>query len=178
MNYAALNPEYLRTLPVAVNGSQSPALQLGSFSGNCPSYTSTYNQLGTDIYCSLYMLQFRGYFYAGQSGLYTISFNQQIDDVAFIWVGNATRIRSDYSAANADIISYKGGVGGTHAAIAGEYVPFRVAYAQATGPWSFGVSITAPDGTPILGPSGSTRDLVRYSCDGTAPPYLPWGNEV
>jgi hypothetical protein len=62
---------------------------------------------------------------------------------------------------------------------AGEWVPIRVMWGNVGGDGLFGISITAPDGTEIVGSDiASSLYLVQYSCDGTSPPYQPWNQET
>ena len=61
----------------------------------------------------------------------------------------------------------------------GDYVPFRFNYLQDTGPYLFGTTVTAPDGTIVVDSATPFNPgVVRYSCDGTsAPPFPPFGHE-
>lgn len=62
----------------------------------------------------------------------------------------------------------------------GQYYALRIVYANAQTNAAERMSITAPDGTVILGvDSVANPYVVQYSCDGvTAPPYPPFGQET
>lgn len=53
-------------------------------------------------------------------------------------------------------------------------------FGQGTGPFSWDIEVTAPDGTTILGFSTATNEyLVQDSCDGVlATAYPPLGHET
>jgi hypothetical protein len=65
---------------------------------------------------------------------------------------------------------------------AAEWVPIRVMWGNVGGNGAFGISITAPDGTEIVGSDmASSQYLVQYSCDQINypyPQYQPWNQET
>lgn len=169
------------TTPVVLGTTGST----GGFGGGCASSSSTFNLYGYTERCSLFTLNYRGYLYAGQTGTFTFTISSA-DDLALVWAG--ANAYSGWTRANAllDVTYTKlgnlpgGTISGTYAAIAGEYIPMRIVFAQGGGPFGFVATVTAPDGTVILdGGSSTNRFLVQYSCDGAmaAPPYAPFGQE-
>ncbi len=64
--------------------------------------------------------------------------------------------------------------------VEGQYYPLRIIFAQAQGAATFGMNVTAPDGTAILDSNTQNSPyIVQNSCDGvTAPGYSPYGRET
>ncbi|KAL3421644.1 cell surface parotein [Phlyctema vagabunda] len=127
----------------------------------------------------------RGYLFAKQSGTY--SFNMPTsDDITMLWVGS-NAYGPSYTRASANIVQlYNSSAGAAPPFVyslyldQGQYVPFRVLWAN----WLYGAglsfTISAPDGTVITnGTSGYTTPyLVQFSCDGTTAKRWPsWGAE-
>ncbi|KAF3765401.1 hypothetical protein M406DRAFT_54432, partial [Cryphonectria parasitica EP155] len=80
-----------------------------------------------------------------------------------MWVGNEQIEYSGYTGNNANVVSNTGNTVAVNAN-QGQYIPLRFAFAQATGPYAFGVTIQAPDGSTILDGSGNTANLIQFSC--------------
>jgi hypothetical protein len=157
-----------------------------------PSYTSTtsYIFLDTDgntdvsIYGSTQTfdvtytaLNHRGYIYAEVTGDYTYT-SPEADDILFFWGG--PKAVSGWNESNADATDYYCGPGTTFTAslLSGQYYPFRIVYANAEAVALENITITAPDGTVILGATSvGSPYIVQYSCDGTsAPPFPAFGH--
>lgn len=127
-----------------------------------------------------WVLDHKGYIYAEISGAYTFQV-QNTDDEIYFWIG--PNAYSGWTAANADLYSSLGGPGETvtFELVEGNYYPIRIAYGNTGGgPAIEDLSITAPDGTVILGSStAGSPYVVQYSCDGTtAPQFSAWGSET
>jgi hypothetical protein len=62
----------------------------------------------------------------------------------------------------------------------GQYYALRVVFANAQTGSNEAMSVKAPDGTVILGPSSVPNPyIVQYSCNGAeAPPQPPFGQET
>jgi hypothetical protein len=178
--YSQFNPTYFKSLAPTVLGVAGSA---GGIGGSCASSSSTFNFYGYTENCNNIALNYRGYLYAGQTGTFTFSITSA-DDIVLVWAGQAAY--SGWTRANAlldvtypELGSGTGGIVGTYAATAGQYIPLRILFSQGDGPFAFGVQITAPDGTVVLSASSSSSDyLVQNSCDGTtAPAYAAFGSE-
>lgn len=158
-----------------------------------PSYTSTTPYIFLDstgatdvsIYSSTQTfdvtyiaLNHRGYIYAEISGDYTFT-SSEADDLLFFWSG--PKAFSGWTESNADATDYYCGPGATFTVslLAGQYYPFRIVYVNAESNAYENITITAPDGTVILGAtSKGSPYIVQYSCDGTsAPPFPAFGHE-
>ncbi|KAJ5807814.1 hypothetical protein N7474_009083 [Penicillium riverlandense] len=158
-----------------------------------PPYTSTtsYIFLESDgsTYISIYgsttefetqyiALNHRGYIYAEVSGDYTFT-SPGVDDIIFFWSG--PKAVSGWTESNADATNYYCGPGASFnmPLLSGQYYPFRIVYANAETNSFENITITAPDGTVILGAtSPASPYIVQYSCDGTsAPPFPAFGDE-
>jgi GLEYA domain len=125
----------------------------------------------------------RGYVFAKEDGDYTFTFSLT-DNISLLWVGS--NAYSGYTRANANIVQHWLGTGGgvpkTYKTTfqAGKYYPIRVLFGNGGGPGYFGLRLTAPDGTVIIGDGAPAESpyLVQYSCDKTsAPRFPPFGNE-
>ena len=69
-----------------------------------------------------------------------------------------------------------------YAMTAGQYYPFRMVFGQAQGAAVFNVSLTAPNGALVAGPSSTyTPDVLQFGCGNDynkAPAFSGWGNEA
>ena len=124
----------------------------------------------------------RGYIFAQQTGDYTFTFPTS-DEITLLWVG--PNAYSGWTRENANVAQTWDGTGTntkTYSAsfVKGKYYPIRILWANSMGPGSFKTSLTAPDGSTILGPEvASSPVLVQFSCDSTtAPPFPAWGSET
>ncbi|KAJ5921025.1 hypothetical protein N7466_009351 [Penicillium verhagenii] len=159
-----------------------------------PSYTSTTTYLfldstgstdisiygSTETFETTYIaLNHRGYIYAEVSGNYVFN-SPSVDDIIFFWGG--PKAFSGWDESNADATDYYCGPAATFTAplLSGQYYPFRIVYANAQTNSLENITITAPDGTVILGSSTTGSPyIVQYSCDGTsAPPFPAFGQET
>ena len=127
-----------------------------------------------------FTLDHRGYILAPQSGIYNFRFVNTIDDIGLIWLGPAAY--SGWNRGNAAaVLAYQttGSMAATWMANAGDYIPFRVMYANAQGVAVLNFSVNAPDGTILIdGGTRLTDNVIQFSCDQTtAPPFPAWGSE-
>lgn len=129
---------------------------------------------------NFFVLNHRGYIYAQQTGNYTFNVGD-VDDSVYIWVGSLAY--SGWTGANANLFVTIGETKTGSLTISlneGQYYALRIVFAQAQGPATFTVEVTAPDGSVFLSDSSTASPyLVQYSCDGTtAPQYAPFGQET
>ncbi|KAI0840888.1 GLEYA domain-containing protein [Hypoxylon sp. FL0890] len=166
--YSTFNPEVYKT---ETPGFQSVITSLGGVSNADISFYGSDLWTNTDFY----VIDHRGYLFAPQTGAYTISATG-VDDAVFVWYGETAV--SGWSRANdallvtTDSPNQSGSIPVT--LNAGDYLPFRIMYAQAQGGAEFQLSITAPDGTVISNTAG-TPYLLQFPCGGQ--PYPAWGSE-
>jgi hypothetical protein len=130
-------------------------------------------------------LNHRGYLFAASTGTYTFTFTK-VDENLFMWYGDAAL--SGWTKANAASIVYYSSSGyGTGTvtinAYAGQYIPIRIVWSNASTNGAFLISVSRPDGTVIFTSGGTglgSGQLVRYSCDATTAPAFPYrfGAEV
>lgn len=140
------------------------------------------------------MVNHKGYLYVTVTGPYNFA-NVVADDFVFFWLGDKAMV--DWTSSNADS-KIQGGFYQPYYSksvdlVAGQYVPFRVVYDNASNGGSLQFDINALDGTYInVSPTsfgtrpssgGFAREglFQRYSCDftttGVAPPFPVWGRE-
>jgi hypothetical protein len=148
------------------------------FAAECPNPDSEFTLFDATESCLYFFVDYRGYIYAGQTGSYTFTISS-VDDNMFIWAG--PEAYSGWTHANT-VTALSGAVSGTATgnfnAVRGDYIPVRIVWSQANGPYYFGVQVTAPDGTMVLDETDSSL-VVQFSCDGTtAPPYESYGQET
>ena len=126
-------------------------------------------------------LNHRGYIFVQQSGDYTFTI-PAADDIVLLWVGPAAY--SGYNRTNANLVqTYPGSTTVTYKGkfSQGDYVPFRIMWANGSGVGNFKFELKAPDGTVIVssGAGNESTYLVQYSCDGTTGPrFPPFGSET
>lgn len=154
---------------------------IGGFSGTASAdsaYVPFYNS-AVAFNQSYFVLNHRWYLHAPSTGTYTVSI-PAVNDIAFLYAGN--NAYSNYSRASSNSTATASApVTYTLQATEGEYVPMRLIYAQATDAYSLGFTLTAPDGTVLLGPSSAaSAAVVQYGCNGyagDAPPFPAFGSE-
>ncbi|KAI4728672.1 hypothetical protein E4T49_03498 [Aureobasidium sp. EXF-10728] len=125
-----------------------------------------------------FILNHRGYIFAQVAGTYTFTIGNP-DDIVFLWLGETSK--SGWNKGNANAVAsiaretgYRNFASTQYTLEAGEYLPFRIFFGQQNGPALFTFSITAPDGTVILGNNTPQSDaIVQFSCDGTTAPQFP-----
>lgn len=140
-----------------------------SIYGSSQTFKSTY-----------FALNHRGYIYAEVSGAYTFN-SSYVDDILFFWYNSSAY--SGWDESNAGVVQWCGREeNATYSVnlLSGQYYPIRLVYANAETNSYESITITAPDGTVLLGPDTTgTPNIVGYSCDGTsAPMYPPFGQET
>lgn len=128
-------------------------------------------------------LNHRGYIYAVEGGTYTFT-SLHADEIVLYWLGplaydgwtrpNAVLEDAWSSPNSGDLITY------TADLQQGQYYALRLVYANAQTNSAERISVTAPDGTVILGANSVENPyIVQYSCDGvSATPYPPFGQET
>lgn len=187
-----VNPDQQANVPGTSYSTFDPALLKTS----TPTYTSTTTYMtlsGTgafpiQIYGSpgtftsdYFALNHRGYIHALQGGQYTFT-SDHSDEIVLYWIGPKaytgwTRANADledavFSPTSGQLISF------TMELQEGQYYALRVVFANAQTGSNEAMSVTAPDGTVILGPNSVPNPyIVQFSCN-AAPPYLPFGQET
>jgi hypothetical protein len=179
--YSSFNPAYLKSTTPVVSGTTGAA---GGIGGGCDSPSATFSFYGYTEECSYFTLHYRGYLFADQTGTFTFQISGA-DDLVLVWAG--ANAYSHWTRSNALLdVTYQrleslpgGTLSRTYAAVAGEYIPMRIVFAQGGGPFGFNIAVTAPDGSVVLSAGSATNKfLVQNSCDGTsAPPFAPLGQE-
>lgn len=114
----------------------------------------------------------RGFLYARTAGIYTFT-STNPDDIILLWVGqNAV---SGFTRANANIVKSYPATTTTYtvAAVVGQYIPFRVQWANGGVPGFLGFQITNPANQVLINNAGST-DIVTGACDGSTPVFPQW----
>lgn len=177
-SYSSFDPSLLKTLtPTYTSTTTYMAL-----SGDGGSPLHIYGSPGT-FTPDYFALNHRGYIHALQGGQYTFT-SLLADEIVLYWIGPKaysgwTRADADledawYSPTSGQLISF------TKELQAGQYYALRIVYANAQTGSNEAISVTAPDGTVILGPNSVPNPyIVQYSCNGAeAPAYPPFGQET
>lgn len=177
-SYSSFDPTFLKTLtPTYINTTTYMTLSgTGAFPiqiyGSPGTFTSDY-----------FALNHRGYIHALQGGQYTFT-SDHSDEIVLYWIG--PKAYSGWTRANADledaVFSPTSGqlISFTMELQEGQYYPLRIIFANAQTGSNEAMSVTAPDGTVILGPNSVPNPyIVQYSCNGAeAPAYQPFGQET
>ncbi|SMR54808.1 unnamed protein product [Zymoseptoria tritici ST99CH_3D1] len=112
-----------------------------------------------------------GYIYARVSGEYVFNFGIP-DDRAMLWIGD--KAVSGWDESNADIDAKLGDESPKEfrkQLTKGQYYPIRIVWAQGDGDADFKPAILDPQGNILLSAKSDTSPfVVRYSCNGSAPP--------
>ncbi|WYZ35421.1 hypothetical protein EsH8_X_000068 [Colletotrichum jinshuiense] len=141
---------------------------------------------GLGLACSA--LMHRGYIKPTMTGTHIIYIDYP-DDLAHIWVGGEA-LSGTFSASNSQVYGrwpddgpwedfvpyYSFEVSDISA-----YIPFRVFWADRSGPGSLRVTILDGNGTTIIGENSQRSPSIVTSCDGPespAPAWLEWSSEV
>lgn len=143
-------------------------------SSNATLYNSTYSFSSTN-----FALNHRGYFYAPKTGNYTIS-TPSVDDILYVWIGFNAYLgwQANNAVLTSSLLAHSANV--TFPATAGNYIPIRLVYGQATGSAGLRLSITGPDNLVILNSTQPSDYLIQYGCRRVAkvaPRYLDFGAE-
>lgn len=177
------------------NGTASTVSMSGSCGGTFTAGSWVTSANSTTFPCTAFSVNFRGkscdqhriptakltvpkrtgYLYVPSSGTWNFAFNN-VDDAALLWVGSTAK--SGWTKANANINAYFG-YGGLSSTdnfynidlTAGQYIPFRVVYAQAVGGFGVSFQITGPGNNlifPVSAGTAPTCYVQQYSCDGNA----------
>lgn len=131
---------------------------------------------------SNYVVDYKGYLYAPQTGNYSFFFDY-VDDLAFIYLGPAAY--TGWNLTNYNYTAYWGTTNpGTFTAslVQGQYMALHVPYGQGDNAGGFGFDIVGPDGSYVMtAMSGLVASpyVVWHSCDNTTAPAFPvWGSET
>lgn len=174
---------YFKRATPAVSGVTTAGVY---FDYDCQGYGDVMDIYGTSETCQNFILSYRGYIFADQIGIYTITIPANADDRAWVWTGSIAY--AGWNNNNEKVEASFGGYATTASNTAsyavtraGQYIPYRVILAQDTGPMVLSIQITAPDGTVLMSPDGSvsnSNNLVRFSCDGSTPAFQAFGSEA
>lgn len=179
-----VNPAYFKTITPKVTDVGEAGIYRTTVAAGC----TTFSFYGSTLSCNYYYMTYRGYIYATQVGVYSITFPSGIDDRGWIWMG--PNAYSGYNGTNYIVEGSYSGLVVTSSLTAsftatqvGQYIPWRIAFAQKTYGVTFTAVITAPDGTVLVSGSNTktigNNNMVRYSCDGTtAPKFAAFGAET
>lgn len=118
-----------------------------------------YGQLLTPTY---YSLDHRGYIFAPYNGIYTVTFSNVDDQVAF-WYGDTAK--TGWTLNNADL---RGAGTIDLTLIKGQYLPIRVVYWNGPGGGTLSWTVRDPYGAVMISSGEFSPVLLRYSCDRTA----------
>jgi len=144
---------------------------------------SIYNSPPVDE--SYLTINHRGYVFAQETGLYTFS-TPRSDDITIVWIGSIAY--SGWNRQNANIVQpYVSDSNGGATPVSysvlltqGQYYALRIVFGNAQENAAFALTITAPDGSLIIGEDTTASPyLVQYSCDLTSAPIYPaFGQET
>lgn len=175
-NYSAFDPTAIKT--------ETPVYQaVTTETGLVADGTSPISIYGSNMTfpATYFVLNHRGYIHAVAGGTYAFT-SVNVDDIILVWIGEDAY--AGWTRDNADLVQVHSTNGGTRLVTRdleeGEYYALRIVYANAQEAVLEDFSITAPNGTVVLGPgTGASPYIVQYSCDGVAaPPYPPFGQET
>lgn len=177
-DFPAMNVDFFKTAPPE-NGTPGVTNVIGFSNGDPSNQISIYGQppMRTDFFA----INHRGYLFARQSGEYTF-YTPATDEITLFWIGG--KAYSGFERDNADIDQQYIGSGGIPITFkvtlsVGQYYPIRILYANAQGYSALSFTVVAPDGTTIVSSNSDPSPyLVQFSCDGTAPPFPPFGQET
>lgn len=176
-SYSSFDPTLLKTQDPTYTNTTTYVTEYGSGSpiniyGSPDTFTSTY-----------FALNHRGYIYALEGGTYTFT-SYDADEIVLYWIGskaysgwtrdNADLVDAWYSLTSGQSLSF------TEELQEGQYYALRIVYANAQTNSRESISVTAPDGTVILGPNSVPNQyIIQYTCAETgAPPYPAFGQET
>ncbi|OBT38514.1 hypothetical protein VE00_11164 [Pseudogymnoascus sp. WSF 3629] len=177
-SYSSFDPSLLKTLTPTYTSTTTYMTLSGT--GALPIHI--YGSPGT-FTPDYFALNHRGYIHALQGGQYTFT-SLYADEIVLYWIGPKaysgwTRADADledawFSPTSGQLISF------TKELQEGQYYALRVVFANAQTHSNEAMSVTAPDGTVILGPNSVPNPyIVQYSCNGAeAPRYPPFGQET
>ncbi|KFY89080.1 hypothetical protein V500_05956 [Pseudogymnoascus sp. VKM F-4518 (FW-2643)] len=176
--YSAFDPTLLKTLTPMYTSTTTAMTVYGD--GTAPIHIYGSPETFPSTY---FALNHRGYIHAVQGGTYTFT-SQNSDEIVLYWIGS--KAYSGWTRANADlddaIYSPRRGqlITFTIELQEGHYYALRIVFANAQIHAFENISVTAPDGTVILGPESVPNPyIVQYACnEAEAPPYPPFGKET
>ncbi|KAL8684716.1 MAG: hypothetical protein Q9218_008170 [Villophora microphyllina] len=175
--YSNFNPDFYKTQTPTVQGTTSTVGGI-QYDGQGTSNVYGTTPAQSEVY---FALNHQGYIFAKQTGIYTLTASK-VDDTVFVWLG--PNAQSGWQRANENLLAtvtngqYGSGVT-TRFLNEGDYLPFRIVFAQAQTGAAFAFSVTAPDRNVFLSSTTPNSPYVmRYSCDSpAAPAYPPFGQE-
>ncbi|KAM3547594.1 hypothetical protein MY1884_009511 [Beauveria asiatica] len=122
---------------------------------------------------------YRGFLFACQDGRYRFN-SPYSDDITIMWFGD--KAYQNYTRGNADIIQFFYGDNRPKNIYrdlkAGTYYPIRVLWGNTGGASDLSLRIYGPNGEDVSGADQSGEHfLTTEACDGSYPPFRPWGKE-
>ncbi|KAK8150498.1 hypothetical protein G3M48_001706 [Beauveria asiatica] len=122
---------------------------------------------------------YRGFLFACQDGRYRFN-SPYSDDITIMWFGD--KAYQNYTRGNADIIQFFYGDNRPKNIYrdlkAGTYYPIRVLWGNTGGASDLSLRIYGPNGEDVSGADQSGEHfLTTEACDGSYPPFPPWGKE-
>jgi len=180
-SYPAFDPSYFQRAAAETAGLSTTLSYLAA--GIKGETVCAYGSI-TTVPASKFVIDHKAYLYGAEAGTYTFT-SYNADDYTGLWTGSfATR---DYTRQNEvfEHLYYNGHQSVKSYTVTlrqGQYMPFRLMYANGGGAAVLNYTITAPSGRVVV--SDSTRDTAPYvvqsSCDGSqiTPAFKPWGAEI
>ncbi|EJP61205.1 uncharacterized protein BBA_09863 [Beauveria bassiana ARSEF 2860] len=122
---------------------------------------------------------YRGFLFVCQDGRYRFN-SPYSDDITIMWFGE--KAYQNYTRGNADIIQFFYGDNKPKNIYrdlkAGTYYPIRVLWGNTGGASYLSLRIYGPNGEDVSGADQSGEHyLTTEACDGSYPPFPPWGKE-
>ncbi|KAI9650011.1 hypothetical protein NHQ30_000024 [Ciborinia camelliae] len=173
------------TNPTFNSGYGYPQFDVTTFNGKNPIYNGTSTQTGfpntaPGSNATLYpgapsrsveqlAIVHTGFVYARKAGTYTFTITDS-NDIVMGWIGS--NAYSAYSANNTDLLTAYFGISGAVMTVsrtltAGQFLPFRVLYANGVGNAVFGFTIQGPDSTLLSPTIASAKDIITTPPSGT-----------
>ncbi|KAK6527452.1 hypothetical protein TWF694_004441 [Orbilia ellipsospora] len=171
LNFTSYNPEYFSTqIPYGTENSNIVGFIA---SGSKP-------QGFTPTTANVYAIQYRGYFFAPRTALYTFNVSS-VHDILLIWTGD--NAYTGFTKQNADAIALRNGTTtGSFQMIynitAGTLFPFRLQFADGGGGGGFDFNIKDDIGILYVKDYTASNYLVAFGCDGIVPSFPDWGAET
>jgi len=184
-SFPEFDPSYFQKAPNAgtgvtnVIGYQNTANNYGNY-GSLNIYKTK-----SSLSAQQFTIAHRAYLVGVEAGTYTFTATNS-DDFTGLWTGtyavrDYTRANSRFEQVYSDHAN-KGVKTYTITLKQGQYVPFRIMYANGGGPANLDYKITSPSGKVVLGCDEQELSpyIVRNFCDGTVPfpAFKPWGSEI
>jgi hypothetical protein len=169
-----LNLKFFKTATPIATGVTGDLSIFGVF----PPY-QVFQTLFDDNQSEFLAAEIRGFLYGVVPGEYIFNFHGA-DDVAYFWVKD--KAYTGWTLNNADLFTgyniVPPNVSKTVRLKKGEYVPFRIFWANTGGAFNLLFDIINPNGRAVAGnPFGTTPFLKAFTCDGSVGVFPPYGQE-